>query len=98
MRETWRRSALGRARKGWCQAEARLQTALEKSSSQSGQRRSTCQTRSTRFPIFLFLASLFLDAPGFRFLPSDFRFQPFSVSAFCFVLGFSTEYSTRNQG
>src|ERR1035441_7036807 len=35
MREKWRGSAVGRARRGRCQAEARLQTALEKSSSQS---------------------------------------------------------------
>jgi hypothetical protein len=35
MREKWRGSAVGRARRGPCQAEARLQTALEKSSSQS---------------------------------------------------------------
>src|ERR1039458_991274 len=35
MREKWRGSAVGRARRGRCQAEARLQTALKKSSSQS---------------------------------------------------------------
>jgi hypothetical protein len=35
MREQWCGSAANRARKGRCQAEARLQTALEKSSSQS---------------------------------------------------------------
>jgi len=29
MREEWRGSAVGRARRGQCQAEARLQTALE---------------------------------------------------------------------
>jgi hypothetical protein len=35
MREKWRGSAAGRAQKGRCPAEARLQTTLEKSSSQS---------------------------------------------------------------
>jgi hypothetical protein len=33
----------------------------------------------------------------FRFPPSGFSFQTFSVSAFCFVLGFSISYSTRSQ-
>ena len=35
--------------------------------------------------IFLFLAPFCLNAPVFRFPPFGFSFQPFSVSAFCFV-------------
>ena len=48
--------------------------------------------------IFLFLAPLFQNAPGFRFPPSGFSFQPFSLSAFYFVASRATCAGSATRG